>query len=140
MALRTVSVTLKIPDNAALTALAALRRLGVDIARLERADVWQFEDEGFTPVEQRFEQNERLFNPNKHELQVLDTNAPREGETWIETLDATEVPLRMTGASHARRFTSWRLFRKGKDPAGRDRVREAAEKLLCNPAIERAIL
>jgi phosphoribosylformylglycinamidine (FGAM) synthase PurS component len=138
MTQRTIAVTLKIPDNAALTALAALRRLGVDVSRLERADVWQFEDEGFTPVEQRFEQNETLFNPNKHELGVLESNGPREGEVWIEMLDAADVPLRMTGASHARRFTSWRLFRKGKDPADAAHVRDAAEKLLCNPAIERA--
>ncbi len=40
-ALRTVAIRLKIPDNEAYTALTALRRLGVDVGRLERAEIWQ---------------------------------------------------------------------------------------------------
>ena len=41
MSLRSVAVKLKIPDNEAYTALTALRRLGVNVARVERAVVWQ---------------------------------------------------------------------------------------------------
>ena len=140
MATRTLAVTLKIPDNEALTAQSALKRLGVDTARLERAEIWQFEDVGpESDVAKRFEHNESLFNPNKHVLHVLDGEHPRDGEVWVETLDAKEIPLRMDGATHARRLIGWRLFSQPKAPAPQQLVREAAEKLLCNPAIERAI-
>ena len=44
--LRTVAIKLKIPDNEAYTALSALRRLGIDITRVERAEIWSFEDRG----------------------------------------------------------------------------------------------
>ncbi len=146
---RTVAIRLKIPDNEAYTALTALRRLGVDIARLERAEIWAFRDGGDerTFVE-RVEGNETLFNPNKHELHVLDEGKPRDGETWIETLreiGADENDLqriggkRIPGISHARRYVGWRLFLEGPAPADAATVRAAIEKLLCNPAIERAI-
>lgn len=141
MSLRTVAIKLKIPDNAAYTALTALRRLGVDVARLERAEIWQMEDAGgeadFT---QRVERNETLFNPNKHELQVLDAGRPREGEAWIEQLDAQDVPVRIAGVTRARRYVGWRLFTAGHTPAGSQTVRAAVDRLLCNPAIERATI
>ncbi len=85
MMLRTVAIKLKIPDNEAYTALTTLRRLGIEIGRVERADVWQFDDTGETSdFAQRVERNETLFNPNKHELEVLESDLPREGEAWIE--------------------------------------------------------
>jgi phosphoribosylformylglycinamidine (FGAM) synthase PurS component len=140
MTLRTVAVKLKIPDNEAYTAFTALRRLGVHLAELERAQIWQMHDDGFTSFEDRFCGNESLFNPNKHELEILPGSGPRAGEVWIEELNAPEVSLRMAGVSHARRFTGWRLFGKDKTPANAAVVRDAAEKLLCNPAIERAII
>lgn len=139
MTLRTVAIRLKIPDNAAHTALAALLRLGVQAERLERADIWQLEDSGDGDFIQRFESNESLFNPNKHVLRLLESSQPRAGEVWIEESGAGEIALRMNGTSHARRFTSWRLFAPSGDPAPPASVRDAAEKLLCNPAIERAI-
>jgi hypothetical protein len=37
-----VAVGLKIPDNAAYTALVALRRLGVAVERVERSEIWFF--------------------------------------------------------------------------------------------------
>lgn len=140
MSVRTIAIKLKIPDNEAYTALAALRRLGIDAARLERAEIWQMEDSGSeADFRQRAERNETLFNPNKHELQVLDSGRPREGEAWIEQLDARDVPLRIAGVTHARRYVGWRLFSQGHTPAGTQTVRAALDHLLCNPAIERAI-
>lgn len=140
MSRRTVAIKLKIPDNAAYTALTALRRLGVDVARLERAEIWQFDDSGnANDLAQRVERNETLFNPNKHELQVLEGDGPRAGEAWIEELQAGEVPVRIAGITTARRYVGWRLFSAGHMPAESATVRNAVEQLLCNPAIERAI-
>src|SRR5690348_12002896 len=119
MSLRTVAIKLKIPDNEAYTALTALRRLGIDVARLERAEIWQLEDGGSdADFEQRVERNETLFNQNKHELQVLDSGRPREGEAWIEQLEAKDVSLRIAGVTRARRYVGWRLFTQGHTPAG----------------------
>jgi phosphoribosylformylglycinamidine (FGAM) synthase PurS component len=140
MSVRTIAVTLKIPDNEAYTALTALRRLGIDVARLERAEVWQLNDTGSAAdLAKRFERNETLFNQNKHELQVLDAQRPRAGEVWIEQLDANDVPVRVAGVQGARRYVGWRLFSEGHTPADHAVVRAAIEQLLCNPAIERAI-
>jgi phosphoribosylformylglycinamidine (FGAM) synthase PurS component len=141
MSVRTVAVKLKIPDNEAYTALTALRRLGIEAGRLERAEIWQMEDTGadgdFT---QRFERNETLFNQNKHELQVLDIDGPRDGEAWIEQLDAKDVSVRVAGVTRARRYIGWRLFSQAHTPADAQTVRAAVEQLLCNPAIERYLL
>jgi len=140
MSLRTIAVKLKIPDNEAYTALTALRRLGVDIARLERAEIWQLEDTANADdFAERVERNETLFNPNKHELQILDGDRPREGEAWIEQLDAHDVAVRIAGVSHARRYIGWRLFSQAHTPAQPQIVRAAVDQLLCNPAIERAL-
>jgi phosphoribosylformylglycinamidine (FGAM) synthase PurS component len=137
---RTVAIKLKIPDNEAYTALVALRRLGLDIARLERAEIWQLDDTGSAAdLAQRVERNETLFNQNKHELQVLDTEHPREGEVWIEAIDARAIPVRVAGVQRARRYIGWRLFREGHTPANREVLKAAVEQLLCNPAIERAL-
>lgn len=140
MSVRTVAIKLKIPDNEAYTALTALRRLGVEATRLERAVIWQFEDEGGEgDFAARVEHNETLFNPNKHELELLEQGRPRSGEAWIEELGAGESPVRIAGVKHARRFVGWRLFSDGHTPAPAATVRAAVERLLCNPAIERAI-
>jgi phosphoribosylformylglycinamidine (FGAM) synthase PurS component len=137
---RTVAIKLKIPDNEAYTALTALRRLGLNIARLERAEIWQLDDGGNAEdVAQRVERNETLFNQNKHELQLLDAERPREGEVWIEQLDAQDVPVRVAGVRRGRRYVGWRLFAEAHTPADASVVRAAVEQLLCNPAIERAI-
>ena len=39
MSRRAVAINLKIPDNAAYTALVTLRRLGVDVDRVERSEM-----------------------------------------------------------------------------------------------------
>jgi phosphoribosylformylglycinamidine (FGAM) synthase PurS component len=137
---RTLAITLKIPDNEAYTALTALRRLGVEVARLERAEIWQLDDCGEqADLAQRVERNESLFNPNKHQLQLLEDGRPRQGEVWIEQLDARDVVPRVTGVTRARRYVGWRLFSAAHAPADPQTVRSAVNLLLCNPAIERAI-
>lgn len=138
--LRTVAVTLKIPDNEAFTALSALQRLGVDVARVERAEIWQMHDEGGgDDFRARVERNESLFNPNKHQLHILEHPGPRSGEAWVERLDAADISVRVARVARARRYVAWRLFAKGAVPAAPQTVLRALEQLLCNPAIERAI-
>ena len=140
MTTRTAAIRLKIPDNEAYTALSALHRLGIDAARVERAVVWQFEDEGGAEdFMQRVQRNETLFNPNKHELLLLEEPRPREGEAWIEELDARDESVRIAGVTRARHLVAWRLFKEDRTPADEATVRGAADRLLCNPAIERAI-
>ena len=140
MSVRAVAIRLKIPDNEAYTALTALRRLTVDIGRLERADIWLLNDDAAKDdFVERVERNEMLFNPNKHELELLSADRPRSGEVWIAEIDAADEPLRIEGVAWGRRYTGWRLFSHGHEPSSESIVREAAEKLLCNPAIEKAI-
>jgi phosphoribosylformylglycinamidine (FGAM) synthase PurS component len=127
--LRAVAIGLKIPDNEAYTALVTLRRLGVDVARVERSEIVRLEDCGDpAALEARVKADEAIFNPNKHRLTMLGSDAPRPGEVWIETLGA--VPPRCR---------AWRLFDETGAPVARRTLAEAVERLLCNPAIERAI-
>lgn len=136
-----VAIRLKIPDNEAYTALTTLRGLGVALSRLERADIWQLDDGGDSgDLAQRVERNETLFNQNKHELEVLHSEGPREGEVWIEQLRAKNVSVRIAGVREGRRFVAWRLFDPSGEPADVQTVRAAVEQLLCNPAIERSIM
>ena len=131
---RAVAIGLKIPDNTAYTAFVTLRRLGVDVERVERSDIVQFaEDDGVEDVHlrERVRGDESLFNPNKHRLTVLDRGGPRSGEVWIETLGGENASMR--------RYVGWRLFGRGNAPATHEVLTAAVEALLCNPAIERAI-
>ncbi len=132
MTQRMCAITLKIPDNAAYTTLTTLQRLGLPVARVERSEIWVVDDAGDADdFAARMERNETLFNPNKHRLAVLDANAPRAGEMWIEETGAH--------APHGRRrYVGWRLLDRDGKPADRALLREAAERLLCNPAIEKA--
>ncbi len=136
---RTIAIRLKIPDNEAYTARAALHRLGVPLDALERANILVVEDRGDpATLADRVKRDETLFNPNKHELELLDGCEPREGEAWIAPLDARDdAARRITGIESARRYTGWRLF-TGTDAAPRSLVQAAVERLLCNPAIESA--
>ena len=124
---RAVAINLKIPDNAAYTALVTLRRLGIELAGVERSEIVRVAD---APASQALvaavEGDESLYNPNKHRVTVLDADAPRAGEVWIVADDA-ERPV------------GWRLFTAPGVPASLDVLAQAAERLLCNPAIERAI-
>ena len=144
--IRCVSISLKIPDNEAFTALTTLQRLNVAIAHLERADIWLFETDDASGLLEAVQSNELLFNPNKHVLSERSYPQPAEGEVWIEELGqdpGTGAQLRgkmISGVRSAKRMRGWKLFSEKGDPADKAVVRTAAQVLLCNPAIERAIL
>jgi phosphoribosylformylglycinamidine (FGAM) synthase PurS component len=127
--IRTIEVSLKIPDNVAFTARFALRRLDVGVARIERGTIYAFDDEGdVEALIARIEADETIFNPNLHQLRIRRTEAPEPGEAWIEPLNE--------GAPHA---TAWRLYDESGNPVNATVVAAAVERLLCNPAIEKAV-
>ncbi len=128
--MRAVAISLKIPDNTAYTALVALRRLGVGVARVERSEIRCYADGDVAELAARVKTDETVFNPNKHRLSVLERPAPREGEVWIEPL----TPLAGEPAAIA-----WRLFDAHGEPVERSVLDAAIECLLCNPAIDRAV-
>jgi len=126
---RAVAVTLKIPDNTAYTAAVALRNLGLQVERVERSEIWFFDDAGDpAALLSRIESDATIFNPNKHRATMLDHARPGDGELWIEPLEAREGAGAM----------AWRLFVSGQR-ADRRLLAAAAQGLLCNPAIERAV-
>ena len=132
MTQRAFAITLKIPDNAAYTTLTTLQRLGLPVARVERSEIWVVDDPGDSAdFASRMERNETIFNPNKHRLTVLEAVAPRAGETWIEEIGAHRP-------DRPRRYVGWRLLDASGKTADATLLREAAERLLCNPAIEKA--
>jgi phosphoribosylformylglycinamidine (FGAM) synthase PurS component len=145
MTQRVVAIELKIPDNEAYTALTALRRLGLDVDRVERSEIWHLDDAGDTAtLADRVRANATVFNPNKHRLEVLDRPAPRSGEAWIDKAgDHDEVRehlggTRIESVSRANRSVAWRLRAPGGAPVARETLVRAVEGLLCNPAIEKA--
>jgi len=146
MSVRCVSIRLKIPDNEAFTALATLQRLNVCVAHLERSDVWLLEtDEKGGEFLDAVRANEMLFNPNTHELVELAQPHPRAGEVWVEEL-GEDPGLRarlggkmISGVRSAKRLSGWRLFTQTGVPAEDSILKSAADVLLCNPAIERAL-
>jgi hypothetical protein len=150
MSERAIVIRLKIPDNEAYTALTALRGLDVAVERLERSEIWRVEDSGDpATLAARVETNEAIFNPNKHRLSVLDANEPRPGEAWVYELPTNggDDPVARTmmggktipGVSKARRYVGWRLFDERGAPVARRSLEAALERLLCNPAIEKAL-
>lgn len=139
------AIGLRIPDNAAYTALVTLRRLGVEVERLERNEIWVLDDGGdASTLALRIEANETIFNPNKHRLALLGGDSPREGEAWIGERDAHDEVREhlggkgIDGVVRARRYVGWRLFDHRGEPAAPHVVTAAVERLLCNPAIEEA--
>jgi hypothetical protein len=124
---RAVAISLKIPDNTAFTAAVALRRLGIAVERVERSEIRFFDDGGDVPaLIERIAADETIFNPNKHRVTVLDEAAPRSGEVWIAPLEG--------GVAIA-----WRLLAHDDASLDQEALRAAVERLLCNPAIERAV-
>ena len=124
MSERAVAIGLKIPDNTAYTALTTLRRLGVDVTRVERSEILVLDAAGGADsLAKAIEADEAIFNPNKHRLTVLDAVAPRSGE------------VRIAEMGRAGRYVAWRLLDNA-GPVSVDILRVAAERLLCNPAIE----
>ena len=90
-----VAIALKIPDNAAYTAAVALRRLGLAVGRVERSEIWFFDDGGDSrALLESVEADETIFNPNKHVATILARPAPRAGEVWIESLEDVARPER----------------------------------------------
>ena len=145
MSERAVAISLKIPDNAAYTASVALRSLGIEVGRVERSEVWHVEDDGdVESFARRIEHNESIFNPNTHRVSVLDEPKPRAGEAWIETIGAHDEVReylggkKIAGITRARRYVGWRLFDVNGDPVNPDLLAIALDRLLCNPAIEKA--
>ena len=139
--LHTIAIKLKIPDNTAYSALTALRRLGVNVTVVERAEIWQFAGPGSSEdVAASVRRNELLFNPNKHVLEVLESPEPRTGETWITSLAGPDETQGSSAKAAARHYVGWRLFDENGKPAKKTVVQDAIKKLLCNPAIERAIV
>jgi phosphoribosylformylglycinamidine (FGAM) synthase PurS component len=124
---RAVAIALKIPDNAAYTALTTLRRLGVDVALVERNDIVRVDARSDDEAAQLVRDDETLFNPNKHRLSVLEEATPRPGEVWIEQDDGS-------------RTVGWRLYAAAGRPASREVLQSACDRLLCNPAVERATI
>jgi len=141
---RTFAVTLTIPDNEAFTAYETLGRLGIDAARVVRADIWQFEvDESGGDLAGRVASIETIHNPNKHRLVERESDRPGPGEVWIATRDEAPATLvagrAIPGVRAIRRRTAWRLFDdSGRDVAPADLDR-AVETFLCNPAFQVAI-
>ncbi len=128
---RAVAIYLKIPDNTAYTALVALRRLGVAVERVERSELYFFDDErDVAALAERVAADETIFNPNKHRLTVLERAAPGRGEVWIEPL----VALKTGPAAIA-----WRLLDGSGAPVAGGVLAAAVERLLCNPAIDRPL-
>ncbi len=123
---RAVAVSLKIPDNTAYTALVALRRLGVEIDGVERSEIYFFDDaDDVDALRARVTADETIFNPNKHRMTVLEDAAPTEGEVWIVQGGTSVV--------------AWRLRKADGAPVSHVVLDLAIERLLCNPAIDRAI-
>jgi hypothetical protein len=128
---RAVAISLKIPDNTAYTALVALRRLGVAVERVERSELYFFDDgRNAAELADSVVADETMFNPNKHRLKMLERDAPERGEVWIE-------PLVASNAGPA--ATAWRLLDGKGAPVARGVLAAAVERLLCNPAIDRPL-
>ncbi|MBC5829859.1 MAG: hypothetical protein GIW98_06655 [Candidatus Eremiobacteraeota bacterium] len=139
-------IRLKIPDNEAYTALVALQRLDVPVRKIERMDVWDFEsNSSYQELAKAVENNEALFNTNKHEIVPFSQARPRTGEVWIKKMDERPDVRRLfagkavAGSLSAHRYTGWRLFGESGKACDAAIVQLALERLLCNPAIERAI-
>jgi len=143
--IRAFAVSLSIPDNTAFTAYETLGRLGIETARVVRADIWLFDvaDDAGPGLEAAIAANETIHNPNKHRLAERPTDRPPAGEVWIATRDEPPTNLvggrAIPGVRGIQRRTAWRLL----DDAGNDVpatvLDRAVETFLCNPAFQVAI-
>lgn len=145
-AIRCVEVSLTIPDNEAETALATLRRLGLELGSLHRADLYRVElvGENADDVLAQLRAVETIFNPNKHRLELRSQVEPQAGETWIDEAGPQTVVLAggqaVRGITRIERFTAWRLVDAQNSPAPRETVMRANELLLCNAAFQRSLI
>ncbi len=142
---KTFAVALTIPDNEAFTALAALRRLGLPLGGVRRADIWSFEVDAAEAagLPQTLATVETVFNPNKHELTERAGAHPLAGEVWIVPQDeggAVRVGGRaLAGVREVRRAVAWQLFEVSGALATPELLDRAIETFLCNPAFQKAI-
>ncbi len=141
------AVSLTIPDNTAYTTLVALRHLGIDLERIERAELYEFDgDFDAAKLEATIRTIETIFNPNKHRMELRSLAEPLPGEVWIDERDepvatttrVTVAGRMLEGVRSLRRATAWRLYSGGKT-ADSATVGRAVETLLCNPAFQRAL-
>jgi hypothetical protein len=150
MSTLTVAVSLTIPDNEAFTALETLRRMGLPVGAVERADIWRFTvDAGHVDALRReIATLETVFNPNKHRLEERSGDAPAPGEVWIAPRDetpATSVAGRaLPGVRAIGRATAWRLLAapvNGAPPGALDSavLERAVTEFLCNPAFQKVL-
>lgn len=126
MSARYAEVRLRVPDNTAFTACVALRRVGVDAAHVVRAQLISIsegcaDDRAIAGLRD----DESVFNPNLHEIAAIHVDGPRPGEIWIAESGRSAI-------------TSWRLYDADHEPLSRIALVAAAERLLCNPAVETA--
>ncbi len=147
--MRVYDVALTIPDNEAYTALTALRRMGVDVARVERGDVFVADVAlgDAEALDATFRTLETLFNPNKHRLAIREAAGPLPGEVWIAPLRDPEPPTagvivagrRLPGTRALLRRTVWRLFDAHDRFVSGETLDAAVAGLLCNPAFQLAL-
>jgi phosphoribosylformylglycinamidine (FGAM) synthase PurS component len=123
---RYAAIRLRVPDNTAYSALVALCRLGVEVARVERAIVVRAGEGDDAAVLDRVRRDESLFNPNLHEVEIRRSLQPQSGELLILEDDNSRV--------------SWRLFDRDGKAVSTPMLERARDVLLCNPAIEEAEL
>ncbi len=150
--IRCIEVALSIPDNEARTALATLRRLGVPVAGLDRADLYRCDvaEDAADSLVAMLRGLETVFNPNKHVLRVLDEALPLPGEAWVA--EATAAPgappaargdVRLAGrilpgVRRLERAVAWRMTDERGNPASAEVVARALATLLCNSAFQKA--
>jgi hypothetical protein len=142
---KTFVVALTIPDNEAFTARETLKRMGIAVAEVRRADIWTFvvEDTHADALRDTIATMEMIFNPNKHQLEERAGAHPISGEVWIapnKDLESNGVGGRAIPGVHAiRRRTAWRLLDSGGTDIAPLEADRAVEMFLCNPAFQKAI-
>lgn len=142
---KTFAVALTIPDNEAFTALETLRRLGLRIGGVRRADIWTFAVDAALAgrLPETIAGVETIFNPNKHQIMERHGGRPLDGEVWIGPQDdasaGTVGGRALAGVREIRRRVAWLLVDETGsivEPAVLDL---AVETFLCNPAFQKAI-
>ncbi len=139
-----VEVRLTVPDATAFTALAALRRLGIDISRVERGSVYGIDSSGSdAALLESVRSDVSRFNINLHDARTRD-GVPGEGEMFVrEVGPSTSLRYaRDDSGGYARddTFVVWRLFDEEGRRVSREVLERARDALLCNAACEEAEL
>jgi hypothetical protein len=142
---KSFAVALTIPDNEAFTALTTLRRLGVHVGGVRRADIWTFEVEpsAADTLAATLATLETVFNPNKHALSERTGSRPAPGEVWIASQDdaaaASVAGRAIPGVHGIRRRVAWQLLDETGNICDPSVLERAVVTFLCNPAFQKAI-